>query len=113
MVEKRVRNLNKVINAYRKKLEEKIRVTQILLFGSYARGRPRDYSDIDLAVVSPDFEGGTMRDCLLLDRAARTVTPLIEAFPYTPKDIRKCKKGSFLDEILRTGKLVYNSGTPS
>ncbi len=106
MVEKRIRNLRQVLKAYRRKLEEKIRVEKMILFGSYARGKPHDYSDVDLAVISPDFHGGTERDFLLLARAAREITPLIEAFPYTPKDLKKRQRGDFLDEILRTGKVV-------
>lgn len=108
MVEKRVRNLKKVLKSFRQELEKKIRVKKMILFGSYARGTPRDYSDIDVAVVSPDFKERGMDDYTLLDRAAREVTPLIEAFPYTPKDIRNHVRGDFLDHILKTGKVVYH-----
>lgn len=107
MVEKRIKNLKKVLRQYREKLSEKIDVHKMILFGSYARGTPRDYSDVDLAVISPDFRGGTEEDYLLLGRAAREVTPLIEAFPYTPRDIRNHVRGDFLDHILKTGKVVY------
>ena len=106
MVEKRVKNLRKVLNQYRKKLSEKIEVDRIILFGSYARGTPRDYSDIDLAVISPDFIGDPIEDYLLLARAAREVTPLIDALPYTSNDFKNRQHGSFLDEIVRTGKEV-------
>jgi predicted nucleotidyltransferase len=83
MVEKRIKNLKEVLMNYRKGLEKKkIRVQQMILFGSYARGTPHDYSDIDIAVILPDFQGGTKKDYLLLDRTAREITPLIEAFPY-------------------------------
>ncbi len=109
MVTKRIKNLNKVLREYRRKLQQRIKIRQVILFGSYARGRPRDYSDVDLAIISPDFEGGTKRDYLLLDRAARDISPLIEAFPYTPRELKKRVKGDFLDEILRTGKVVYQS----
>ncbi len=106
MVEKRVRNLKKIINQYRKALEKRIRIEKMILFGSYARGTPRDYSDIDLAIISPDFRGGSMEEGLFLDRIACEITPLIEAFPYTSKDLRNRQRGSFLDEIVRTGKEV-------
>lgn len=106
MVEKRVRNLRKILNSFRRELEKKIRVEKMILFGSYARGTPRDYSDIDIAVVSPDFRNGGIGDYLFLDHTAREITPLIEAFPYTAKDFKKRRRGSFLDEIIRTGKVV-------
>lgn len=107
MLEKRVANIKKIVDRYRRKLEEKIRIRQIILFGSYARGKIHDYSDIDLAIISPDFHGGTKRDYQLLDRAASEVTPLIEAFPYTPNDMKNLDPSDFLSEILRTGKVLY------
>ncbi len=78
----------------------------MILFGSYARGTPRDYSDIDIAVISPDFKESRFGNYLLLDQTAREITPLIEAFPYTSKDFKNRPRGSFLDEIVRTGKEV-------
>ncbi len=30
---------------------------RIVLFGSYARGRADEYSDIDLVVIAPEFDG--------------------------------------------------------
>lgn len=106
MLEKRIRNVKELVRRYRKNLEKKIRIHKIILFGSYARGTPRDYSDIDLAVISPDFHGGTRRDYLILDRTAREINPLIEAFPYSPRDLKKVEEGEFLHEILRTGKVI-------
>lgn len=108
MVEKRVKNIRKTLERFRQRLQEKIRVHQIILFGSYARGTPRDYSDIDVAVISPDFRGGGKADYLLLGRAAREVTPLIEAFAYTPTDLQRRQPGDFLDHIVTTGKMIFS-----
>ena len=38
-----------------KKIEKKIKVEQVILFGSHARGNARRTSDIDIIIVSPDF----------------------------------------------------------
>ena len=35
--------------------ENNVYIDKILLFGSYAKGNPHAYSDIDLAVFSPQF----------------------------------------------------------
>ncbi len=35
----------------------KIIVDKIILYGSYAAGKPREHSDIDIAVISPSFKG--------------------------------------------------------
>lgn len=107
MVEKKVKNLDATLAAFIKELQKQIRVEQVILFGSYNRGKPRDYSDIDIAVISPDFEGGTEKDYLLLDRTARKINPLLEAIPYRPKDIKNVEAGDFVDEILKTGRVIY------
>jgi predicted nucleotidyltransferase len=49
--------VDEVIDWFCRKLEESgIRVTMIVLFGSYAKNRISQHSDIDLAVITPDFE---------------------------------------------------------
>ena len=42
--------------------KERIKISQVILFGSYAKGKQKDYSDIDLAVVSPDFGKDTHKE---------------------------------------------------
>jgi predicted nucleotidyltransferase len=89
-------------------LEKKITVEKVILFGSYARNAPHDFSDIDILVVSPDFHGGTMKDCALLDRIARKINPLIEAIPYSSNDFENFEKGDFIHEIRLTGKIIFD-----
>lgn len=107
MLAKRIKNIDEVIDQYILELKKQIRVDQVILFGSYGRGTPRDYSDIDLVVVSPDFEGGTEKDYLILDRAARKINCLIEAIPYNRNDFQDHETGDFLDEIQKTGRIIY------
>jgi predicted nucleotidyltransferase len=55
----------------RKAIEkEGICVQKIFLYGSYSRGEERKYSDIDLAVVSRDFEEDTIEANMKLWRIA-------------------------------------------
>lgn len=49
---------------------EGIRVQKIFLYGSYSRGEERKYSDIDVAVVSKDFEEDTIEANMKLWRIA-------------------------------------------
>ncbi len=107
MLEKRIENIEIVVLKYIEELQKSVRVNQVYLFGSYAHRKEHDYSDIDLAVVSPDFEGGTERDYLILGKAALKVSPLIEARPYRPEDLKNISPVEFLSEIIDTGKLVY------
>ncbi len=42
-----------VICAFLEKIRQELPIERAYLFGSYATGRNRDYSDIDLAIVTP------------------------------------------------------------
>lgn len=107
MLAKRIDNVDGLLKVFVQELEKHIRVDMVVLFGSYSRGKPRDFSDIDIAIISPDFEGGTEKDCLLLDRIARRIHPLIEAIPYNSQDFKNFEPGDFVDQILKTGRVIF------
>ena len=108
MLEKRVENLTKLLSDFVNELQKEVRVDRVYLYGSYARNSEHDFSDIDVAVISPDFEGGTEHDYLILGKAALKVNPLIEAKPYRPEDLKNLSPAEFLAEVLRTGRIVYD-----
>jgi predicted nucleotidyltransferase len=92
-------------------LKEKVRVDRVILFGSHAKGETDEWSDIDLAVVSPDFalmERRTLID--LLAKVSLEVDPSIEIRPYAPHDLREARPSTFLGHILAEGKLIYKNG---
>lgn len=109
MVGKRIKNLNKILKDYVNLLKKQIRLEMVILYGSYARGTPRDWSDIDIVIVSSSFKGGTKEDYLLLGRIARKITPQIEAIPFRPEDFSNHEEGDFIDEVLTTGKIIYKA----
>jgi len=79
---------------FRKALEERnIKVDKIILFGSYSKGTQRDGSDIDVAVISKDFEGRNYWERIdILTDAIYEVFQPIEAVPFTPKEWEKGDK---------------------
>lgn len=107
MVQEFYPDVEDVVMKFIAELRKRIRIRRVVLFGSYARGNPRPWSDIDLAVVSPDFHGGTEEDFLLLAETARKVTSQIEAIPYLPEDMDDCDSRSFEADILRNGKILF------
>jgi predicted nucleotidyltransferase len=83
-----------------------IEVSQVILFGSYAKGRPQDYSDIDLAVVSPGFAKLDIFERQeLLSRAHFKVREPLEPIGLTPKQVRE--KQGFTRAIVESGVTVF------
>ena len=64
-----------------------IPIRAVILFGSYARGNPKNHSDIDLAIISDWFKGKTRIESLqYLSRLAVGYNTLIEAIPFTTEE---------------------------
>jgi predicted nucleotidyltransferase len=97
-----------IIARYCALLEEMgIRVEQAILFGSHARGGARDGSDIDVLIISSDFETLNVRERLeRLGTAAARLWQPIEAIACTPDEFAHVEVATLLDEILQTGVRV-------
>ena len=84
-----------------------IRVDRAILFGSHARGEARDGSDIDVLIVSSDFETLNTRERLeQLGTAAARLWQPIEAMACTPNELAHVEPATLLEEILQTGVQV-------
>ena len=79
----------KCIGRFRTALEAKgIRIGKLVLFGSYATGQFHEGSDIDLMVVSDDFEGKDYWERIdLLSSAIYEVFAPIEAVAMTHAEL--------------------------
>jgi predicted nucleotidyltransferase len=80
------------------------RVQAAYLYGSQARGTANEWSDIDLAVISPDFEADLFQERLLLMRLAARIDDRIEPHPFRPEDFHATSP--LVSEIQRTGVRV-------
>jgi len=88
-----------------------VRIQQVVLFGSRALGEADAWSDIDLAVISPDFARVSHRKIMdLLVEVALAVDPSVEIRPYTPRELRDARPTNFLGHILAEGKVVSKHG---
>ena len=97
----------KLLKKYLERLEENnIPVQKALLFGSYASGKPRKDSDIDIAVISTAFKGDRFSDRRMIVPFRRGLDSRIEPMPFTPKDF--AEGGILIDEIKKTGQLISN-----
>jgi uncharacterized protein len=83
-------------------------VETVVLFGSYARDNAHAGSDIDLAVIAPQFTRLNIRERYeTLGLANMELRAPIQAIGYTPRQWRYPEQGSFIDEIQRTGRIIY------
>lgn len=103
--------LQKLINSLIREFQKEVKIDKILLFGSYANGKPHKWSDLDLAIISPDFKGKYKIDRIgkLMDAVHRISCKIdIEPLGYTPEEYQKASPLTFLGEIKRTGKIIYD-----
>lgn len=101
------KNLKNKIIRFIAILKEDISVNRVILFGSFAKGNPRPYSDVDIAVFSPDFkEKDEIKNMQYLFKKAVLVDSAIEPHPYHPRELKRAERGSLLYEIMKTGKRV-------
>jgi predicted nucleotidyltransferase len=102
--------LNEAIEDFVRRLQTGIRVEALILYGSHAAGKAREWSDIDLAVISPDFESVPMNERqrliskLTFERVSR-----VEPIGYPSSEYHNPGRHSFLREIIRTGRVVYEA----
>ena len=105
MVDRTGFQVKEIIKQYKDTLLEcGIKVERIILYGSFAQGDLRENSDIDLVVVSDNFQKMNLREGLeVLGIGAAKIMKPIEAKGYTAKEIKSAPKISFLSEILKSG----------
>jgi uncharacterized protein len=83
--------------------ENGIRVERMLVFGSYARNNPGRWSDIDVAIVSPDFGRDRFEERIRLAKLAARVDVRIEAHPISSSEYATPGEEIMADEIRQTG----------
>jgi len=92
------------LKAFLKRISSKIRVQHLIVFGSYAWGAPTNDSDLDVIVVSDDFKKirSDKRDTLLW-RAAEGITPEIQPWGFTTKELQEAGEYSTLGHARDAG----------
>lgn len=101
--------LNAALSRFIEDLAKGIRVEAVVLYGSFANGEPHEWSDIDVAVISPDFEGLPInrRQSIISKLTWRARDGRVEPIGYPSSEYRSPGPNSFLREIVRTGRIVY------
>lgn len=81
MVNPEIRNI--VIKFVEALIKKGIRVERAVLYGSYASGKIHAGSDIDLAIISPDFGKDRFEEGKMLLQTAWRIDPRIEPVPIS------------------------------
>lgn len=107
-------NFDKKLKLYIDSITKAIDVEQIILFGSYAQGKNHEYSDIDIAVISPDLDPNKSRfeNTMAILNKTNLLDPDLQLIAY-PSSLFNNEKNtvheSFIREIKKTGKIIYSN----
>ena len=102
MVERTInKDIMNSINKFIAEIKKHYNITTIILFGSYAKGTENEDSDIDIAIISSDFED--IYDCMA-DLMGMTwdIDARIEPHPIKKSDFDEVTD-YFIKEIIDTG----------
>jgi len=94
-------SIDRYIDALKKR---NINVIGSFLFGSYAKGTPSEWSDIDVAILTDRFIGDSFDFRFLLMQIAREIDYNIEPHPFLIQDFNEDNPAAV--EILRTGEKI-------
>jgi len=110
-------NIDQIINDITDTLKGE-GVEKIILFGSYANGKPKEDSDLDIIIVTTDnYIPVTNREKMelhhkynLLLKKFRRIIP-IDMLVYTKSMYQKLQESGslFTNEINRKGKILYET----
>jgi uncharacterized protein len=94
--------VKKTIDDYIQALNQgNIPIKEAILFGSYARGTNKEWSDIDIALVSEVFVGNRIEDKDKIRKITLSISSEIEVLPFSPEDFDL--QNPLAKEILETG----------
>jgi len=78
------------------------------LYGSYANGNPKVFSDVDVVVVSPKFGNDIVKEAAWLMELFEETGLMVEPRAYSRQEFERAGPGTFLyDEVFKKGiKLI-------
>jgi len=101
----------KIVNHYIDEVKKDIKLDGVLLFGSFAYGKPNKHSDVDLAVISRDFKKMNFlkrMDWLQSKRGKPAFQIAMDIIGYTPEEFKKIEESSAtMAYAKKHGKWIY------
>lgn len=93
------------VKQYADLVRQNFNVRKIILYGSYSRDAARKDSDIDVAVVLDRIDDDFLISEARLFRLRREIDARIEPVLLEESN----DKSGFLEEILKTGEIIYSA----
>lgn len=88
-------------------LSKYIRISSLILYGSYAYGNPRQDSDFDIVVISDDFKKMNILERMdLFAKTALATDSRVEIKGFSEEEFLHPEEGSLLEIIKRNGKIM-------
>lgn len=103
-------NIEKKINAVSDKIVREFKPDKIMLFGSYAWGKPGSDSDVDLLVIKESNKTRLERQKELRSILSDQYLP-IDVLVYTSAELEEQvnkKHNLFLEDVVRNGVVLYS-----
>lgn len=97
------------INQITNKIVKEYQPEKIILFGSYAWGKPHEWSDVDLFIVKKSKKRRIDREFELRMKLFGNHFPPMDLLIYTPDELQKRLniEDFFVKEIMDKGKILY------
>lgn len=103
------KNINKKLNPIVKKIVQEYQPDKIVLFGSYAWGKPTENSDVDLFIIKKSAKRRIDRARELRAKLIGNKFPPMDLLIYTPEELdgRVAIGDFFIKDVLEKGKVLY------
>ena len=98
---KRNDEVKKIVTYFLDEVRKKYSIDRAYLYGSFAKGTSNKWSDIDIAIISPDFSDDLFEERLNLMQLAASIDDRIEPKPY--KRELFVRNDPLVDEIQKNG----------
>lgn len=95
------------------RIEEHYELDEILLFGSYTKGTANEWSDVDIAVISPSLnKKSILGNVLDISNKIKFYDSDLQLTAFSSKSFyQDTTDQGFIEEIKRTSKKIYSKET--
>ncbi|MDD9897808.1 MAG: nucleotidyltransferase domain-containing protein [Candidatus Melainabacteria bacterium] len=106
--------LKKLLTELYERVNEHYELDEVLLYGSYAKGNPHEWSDVDVTLVSPNLKKKSILGNVMdISQKIKFYDPDLQlvAFPSKTYYQEDFVDKAFVQEIKKTVKKIYSKDT--